>query len=284
MKHRRALSAAALLALSTVPTFAQESKPSGEAEKEKPAAEEAVGEHVAKAGPFEIKIELDAVFTAGREHRISLAPKAWTDMTVLSVLPPGTPVKKGDRLITLDTTKLEEAVEEAEFGEPAAKLALRIAELELAALEKSTPAQLETARRTKRVADEDWEHYQKVGHAERLRATERSLDFAQQSFDYAKEEYEQLKKMYEADDLTEETEEIILKRATNSFERATESLRLAKLRVDRELKVTRAHQGVRPWRLAMGGFDSYGVIELPVGTIERSSTESGDQIVFEEPT
>ena len=257
MKHRRALSAAALLALSTLPAIAQEAKPDPKKEAAKPAAP-SPKEHIAKAGPFEITVELDALFTARKQHTVSLTPKAWTDMTVLSVLPHGSRVKKGDRLLTLDTEKLKKAIEETELSEPAAKLALKLAEAELASLEKSTPAQLEAARRAKRIADEDWAHYEKTAHAEALKAAQRSIQFAQQSYNYSKEEYEQLKKMYEADDLTEETEEIILKRAKNSFERATESLRLAKMRSDRELKVIIPRQRIANKAAVESGELSYG--------------------------
>ena len=71
-----------------------------------------------------------------------------------------------------------------------------------------------------------------TGHAEAIRATER-LHFAQQSYDYAKEEYEQLLKMYEADDLTEG--EIIL-RGQKAVLRASESLRLSKMKSIESLK------------------------------------------------
>ncbi len=232
MKLRRALTAAALLALPPYHALAQAA---GAEEKPKPTP--APTEHVAKAAPFEIAVELDALFVADKEHRISLAPKAWADMSLLSVVPHGTRVKKGDKLVEIDTEKLARQIGELEAGEPAARLALKIAEAELASLEKATPVQLEAARRTRRIADEDLAHYERVGHREALRAAERSIEFAQQSYDYAKEELEQLQKMYEADDLTEETEEIILKRARNSFERATEQLRLSKMRAEREIKV-----------------------------------------------
>jgi HlyD family secretion protein len=257
MKHRRALSAAALLALSTLPANAQEAKADPKKAAAKPAAPSPT-EHVAKAGPFEISVELDALFTARKQHRVSLTPKAWKDMTVLSVLPHGSRVKKGDRLLTLDTKKLNKAIEETELAEPAAKLTLKLAEAELTHLEKSTPPQLEAARRAKRIADDDWAHYEKIGHAEALKSAQRSIQFAQQSYDYAKEEFEQLKKMYEADDLTEETEEIILKRAKNSFERATESLRLAKMRSNRELKVLIPRQRIANKAAVESGNLSYG--------------------------
>ncbi|MCP4846623.1 MAG: hypothetical protein GY899_01580 [Verrucomicrobiaceae bacterium] len=242
MKHRHALFVTALFALSTPLIHAQQPKPDPKAqeEKKKPAPRE----HTAKPGPFKIEVELDALFSspADKQHKISLTPKAWGDMTVLSALPHGARVKKGDKLITIDTEKLERAIQEVELAEPAAKLALRIAEAEVAALEQTTPKQLAAARRSKSISEENWKYYESTGHPEALRAAKKSIQFAQQGYEYSKEEYEQLKKMYEADDLTEETEEIVLRRAKNSFERATENLRLAKMRIDRDIKINLPRQ------------------------------------------
>ncbi len=243
MKHRHALSVTALLALSVPIINAQQAKPDPAKPKEenkKPAPTQ----HIAKPGPFKIEVELDALFASPseNEHKISLTPKAWADMTVLSAVPHGTRVKKGDKLITIDTEKLQRAIEELELGEPAVKLAMKIAEAEVAALGQTTPMQLAAARRNKSAADENWKYYEATGHPEAVRAARKSIQFAEQSYEYSKEEYEQLKKMYEADDLTEETEEIVLRRAKNSFERATENLRLAKMRIDRDIQVTLPRQ------------------------------------------
>jgi HlyD family secretion protein len=242
MKHRHALFVTALLALSPTLNIAQEVKPKPKAPVEK--KEPVPGNHVAKSAPFKIEVELDALFTSGREYKISLIPKAWGDMTVLSALPHGTRVKKGDKLITIDTGKLEKAIKVMELGEPAAKLALKIAEAEVASLEETTPRQLNTTRRNKSIAEENRTYYESTGHPEAVRAVAKSIQYAQQSYEYSKEEFEQLKKMYEADDLTEETEEIVLRRAKNSFERATENLRLAKMRIARNLKILLPRQRV----------------------------------------
>jgi len=223
--------------------FAEDQKPNPEAGNDaKNQSKPAPSDHTAKAGPFRIKVELDASFTAEKEHQISLSPEAWSDMTLVSSLSHGTEVKKGQSLLSLETKKLKKAIDEIELGRPASKLALKLLESELESLEKSTPLIIEKTQRDKNIADEDLSHYLKVGHPEAIRATELSLHFAKQSYDYAKEEYEQLLKMYEADDLTEETEEIILKRAKNSFERASENLRLSKMRIDRQLKISLPQQ------------------------------------------
>ena len=222
-----------VLSLILIPTVVFAEDPAKGKEKQPPAP----SEYITKLAPFKITVELDGFFSPTKEHKFSLAPKAWADMTVVTAMEHGQTVNKGDKLVTLETKKLSEAISEAEKNHPSLKLAHDILESELKSLEKSTPKTIENTKRAKSVADEQWQYYQKTGHAEAIRATELSLHFAQQSYDYAKEEYEQLLKMYEADDLTEETEEIILKRAKSSFERASESLRLSKMRIDRELKI-----------------------------------------------
>ncbi len=215
---------------------------SEEKEKNKEQSPPTPSEHVTTTAPFKITVELDGFFSPTKEHHISLTPEAWPDMTVVNALEHGQKVNKGDKLVTLETKKLGEAIQQAENAAPGATLAHEILESELSSLEKSTPMIIENTKRGKSLADEQWEYYEKIGHGEAKRATELSLHFAQQSYDYSKEEYEQLLKMYEADDLTEETEEIILKRAKNSFERASESLRLSKMRIARELKITLPEQ------------------------------------------
>lgn len=223
--------------------FAEDQKPNPETgNNSKEQSTPAPSEHTAKTGPFIIKVELDAFFSAEKEHQISLSPEAWADMTLISALSHGTEVKKGQSLLSLETKKLKKTIEEIEIGNPPAKLTLKLLESELASLEKSTPLIIEKTQREKNIADENLSYYEKVGHPEAIRATELSLHFAKQSYDYSKEEYEQLLKMYEADDLTEETEEIILKRAKNSFERASENLRLSKMSIDRQLKISLPQQ------------------------------------------
>ncbi|MDP9053112.1 MAG: DUF192 domain-containing protein [Acidobacteriota bacterium] len=47
--------------------------------------------------------------------------------------------------------------------------------------------------------------------------------------------------------------------------------------LDRQHKVRAVVRNVRPWRISMC-LPAYSVLELPVGTIERSGTTKGDQL------
>lgn len=53
------------------------------------------------------------------------------------------------------------------------------------------------------------------------------------------------------------------------------------LYMDRENRVVRTQQGIKPWRVGpLYTRSAKYVIELPVGTIERSKTQVGDQIAL----
>ena len=83
---------------------------------------------------------------------------------------------------------------------------------ELDNLKESTPQKLEAAKRSHRVANEDFTYFDKTNRVQREKSARFNLKSAEQRLENALEELKQLEKMYKADDLTEETEEIILKR------------------------------------------------------------------------
>src|SRR5829696_3691243 len=51
--------------------------------------------------------------------------------------------------------------------------------------------------------------------------------------------------------------------------------------VDKERRVVRAVQGLKPWRVSFGGKGAHAAIELPVGAIAASGTQPGDQLTFD---
>lgn len=54
------------------------------------------------------------------------------------------------------------------------------------------------------------------------------------------------------------------------------------IHVDRQGKILRIVQGIKPWRLGPMVRKSRMVIELPVGTIARTGTEVGDILTLED--
>jgi uncharacterized membrane protein (UPF0127 family) len=53
--------------------------------------------------------------------------------------------------------------------------------------------------------------------------------------------------------------------------------------LDKQGRVTKVVPSMRQWWIAFGGHGAKDVIELPAGAAASTQTQSGDQIVFEEP-
>ena len=53
--------------------------------------------------------------------------------------------------------------------------------------------------------------------------------------------------------------------------------------IDRECRVVKVVNAMRPWRAALGGKGAKDTLELPAGVAERTQTVPGDVLVFEEP-
>ncbi len=51
--------------------------------------------------------------------------------------------------------------------------------------------------------------------------------------------------------------------------------------VDRARRVVKTRAALRPWTLAVAARGADEVLELPVGTIARTHTQVGDELVYE---
>lgn len=214
------------------------------AEKEKPADSPKL--HEVKPTEFVVKAKLDGVVEATRQTPIAFDLERWSDLTVVEAVPHGTRVKEGEIILRLEKDKLQKAIEKSELDLPLAELDLSTAELELENLEKTNPLDLESSRRSKMQAEEDFAYFEDVTMPMRMRDAEEDVKQIRASLSYAEEELAQLKKMYEADDLTEETEEIILQRAQNNVDQYRWMLEQTEARSDRTRTTTipREHESL----------------------------------------
>lgn len=192
--------------------------------------------HTVTNGTLKSKAQLDAVLESKEVTTIKINPRTWTDYTIIEAAPHGAKVKKGDVLISCESDKIKEQIADLEQDAPASKLALEIVATELENLKQATPLRLETAKRTHRQADEDYDYFETTGRVQREKNAVFNVKSAEQRLDNATEELTQLEKMYQADDLTEETEEIVLKRQRFQVDAAKLSLEGTRLYTERELK------------------------------------------------
>ncbi|MCH5377515.1 MAG: hypothetical protein JJ992_26455 [Planctomycetes bacterium] len=216
----------------------------------KPDGEEPPATATVQKGTIKITLDLDGTFVAPTSEEIVVRPEEWGSsgpLTIESVAKHGARVKRGEVVITFDTTKIDRAIEDLRAELKLGELSLQQAEQGLQALEETTPIDLKANERTAQRSEEDRKYYFDKQRPFDLKSTEYSLRASQNSLEYAEEELKQLEKMYEADDLTEETEAIVLKRARNSVESAKMSLESAQMRHDFALKysIPREDESVR---------------------------------------
>ena len=196
------------------------------------------GNHRVMKSVFKIEVTLDGIFEAQAMSEVVLRPEVWSKLKVVKAVEQGTRVKQGQPLVWLETKEIDQEIQNLEYSRGLSVLTLRKTEQELQALVESTPLDLTSSERAKKIADEDLEYFLKVDRPLSEKSARHSLERSQFSLEYAEEELNQLEKMYKADDLTEETEEIILKRAKRTVDSSRFYLEQARIRTDQTLKVT----------------------------------------------
>ncbi len=171
-------------------------------------------------GLFKVEITSTGVFQAVKTAEVACPAKSGAAMKVAWAASAGSVVKKGDPLVKLDVSELDKKIEGLEASQAVADAAAKQAKEELRLLEKTAPELLAWARRTKRVADEDFDYYMKAS----VPYQDRSLKLEKEGTDIwiegMKTELAELKRMYEADDLVETTEKLVLRREQHQLDRA----------------------------------------------------------------
>jgi multidrug resistance efflux pump len=236
---RRAVLALVLLTGWLLPV-ALAADPSSEAtsqsKQKKAKQEKADATHRAEPERLKISVDLSGTFEADQMIPLALHPESWSTFTVIRAVPHGQAVKKGQKLVWLDTSDIDQQLADLKLTLQLGQLDERIAEANLQMAKASTPLDLAAAERAKRIAQEDLQYFLETERKHDEQSAEFSVRSSRQSLQYAQEELKQLEKMYQADDLTEETEEIILQRARNDVQRAEFYLKSAELRAGRTLK------------------------------------------------
>jgi HlyD family secretion protein len=195
-----------------------------------------------KKEPFKVEVTLKGIFESEEMTEVVLRPEAWLPenrglLTVMKAVEHGTPVRKGEILVSLDLEKIDQALRDLETDRQLTELSIKQAEEELPILEKAAPIDLAMAERAKKHADEDLKKFLELDRPLMTKVVEFYVKNAANYLEYAKEELRQLEKMYRSSDLREDTEEIILKRQRNDVEAQTFRLKMAEVRRDETLHI-----------------------------------------------
>ncbi len=165
-------------------------------------------------------VSISGTFVARQTKEIAIASKRIQPLVVAEVAEHGARVQKGDVILRLEVSKLDEMIADQEAVVALSELSLKEAESQLRIAMGRAPLTKEQTELTKRYADEDFKRFREVEHPFAQKAAEQSLRSSSQNLEYTEEELKQLEQMYKADDLTEQTEEIILRRARNDVDRS----------------------------------------------------------------
>ena len=175
--------------------------------------------------PFDVPASFTATVVPEHPDHLLLDAHSASEFKILSILPHGSRVKKGDVLVTFDPEEIDRQIEESRRTRETNAQSLAELETDLAILRKSTALQLEDARRARRIAAEDLAHFETTGKKASEERNAEALKHAKEQLESAKEELSQLEKMYKADDITDETEEFILKRQRSTVASAELALK-----------------------------------------------------------
>ncbi|WP_253159465.1 HlyD family efflux transporter periplasmic adaptor subunit [Stieleria tagensis] len=178
------------------------------------------------------------MFESTRQAEVSADHQQLTEFKIERVVEYGKRVRQGQALVWFDSEDWDEKIRDAELDLRLASLALKADEFEHQQFLQQQRLDAGTAKRTRDLAQQQYDNYQKVDRERQIEQANVSLQSAKFSLDSATEEFHQLEQMYEEDDLTEQSEEIVLRRAKHSMEMAQFSLRRSEIQTARTLSQT----------------------------------------------
>jgi multidrug efflux pump subunit AcrA (membrane-fusion protein) len=236
--HRIALTVLLLIGILSAPILAQEKPADQKAEPPKGPATATVKKDYVRVdttikgvfestGLAEVRFDLSE-FSKVRPHDVC---------DVKSAVAHGTRVSTGQVLVELECEELTEVIEGTQRSIESQEHDLTDASIALKKFESGMELQLESAARSKRIAEEELKFFSDTSREWSVKRIEQGIKRTLQSIDYELEELRQLELMYEADDLTEETEEIILTRQKNYLENLRFGLESRKVDAEREKTV-----------------------------------------------
>lgn len=190
-----------------------------------------------KQTPFYLVDTLEARVESKSETSVKVDAKKWAQFKVAEVVPQGTIVQPGDRLITFENNELTSRLQEAKYELDLARMDLDAAEAEIEFMSKTYPIDEQLMKRAWEYAQEDAKYYIETQRPMAESQAKRQLENSEYQVENAQEELDQLRKMYKADHLTEESEQIVLKRAERALEQSQFYLDMTKINTARQLEV-----------------------------------------------
>lgn len=181
-------------------------------------------------GPLEISITETG--TIHPREQIILKNEMDQSATILSIVPEGSHVTKGDLLVELDATTWEDALVERRIRLQNSKAEWISAEENLAVVQNQAQADIEAAELKLRFAHEDLKKYHEGEFPKQLNELEAKITIAQEELSKAEQDYTWSKKLFEEKYLSKsqlQQDEIAFKKAELNVKLARENFDLFKV-------------------------------------------------------
>lgn len=182
---------------------------------------------------------------AGQSTELKIDLKGYSgELRLKSVLAPGSRVKAGDVVATLDATEFDRWLTRARENAQLADQALQAAQDGMDQYNLVIPLQLQKTQRDFDRATEALDFFRKKDRQNRIRNSEMGLESFQNSIEDQEEELAQLEKLYKGNDLAQESQDIVLNRSKRRLKQAKERFEMAREAHKRfvELEIPRQEQ------------------------------------------
>jgi multidrug efflux pump subunit AcrA (membrane-fusion protein) len=230
MRARFILPSIAVLFLTSL-ALAQTTRPTT-----KPTTEPA--DYTVKKGTLKLEVSTDTTFQALEPYEVRLKPKAYAGQyVVVSAIPHGATVKKGDTILELDPRHMQWAVDEAENALATARATARKTEADAELGTKSDALALRISEDNLKNAENQLKWFEEIEGPQMLRLAEIQVKMSKAGVEDQDDELDQLRKMYKTEDLTTATADIVIKRAVRRLEVSREMLKVQEERRDKTTKL-----------------------------------------------
>ncbi|MHC4558776.1 MAG: efflux RND transporter periplasmic adaptor subunit [Planctomycetota bacterium] len=193
-------------------------------------SEQASSDHVtfvAKRGPLTISV-LESGTIKPRE-RLIIKNELEGRTSIISLIPEGTKVKKGDLLVELDASTLEDALIDQEINVQNAEAAFIDANETLAVAENQAQSDIDVAKLTLKFAEQDLQQYKDGQYPKDLKTANNEITLREEELTRAQETLEWSQKLFKEKYLSNtdlQADKLAVTRSKNALELAKEELRL----------------------------------------------------------